>query len=163
VVEAFLSYTSGEAFADRIGSGSVIGCIENLNSTGCRHTSEAGPKFAVVITNQILRSLSKRGGFSKLLGHPGIGRGPCDADMDHPSRLQFDEEEGEERLKEEIGHLNEKGLLPCANQPSQEHEECSVRLGASRSFHLPTEHDERLSYEGVFRDELGLASAKICE
>jgi len=40
---------------------------------------------------------------------------------------------------------NEKGLLPCANQPCQEHEECSVRLGASRPFHLPTENDERLS------------------
>ena len=82
-----------KAFADRIGSGSVIGCVENLNSTCCRHTSETGPKFAVVNANQILRSLSKRGGFSKLLCHPGIGRGQSDADMDHPSRLQFDEEE----------------------------------------------------------------------
>jgi hypothetical protein len=43
VVEAFLSYTPQEAFADRIGSRCVIGCVENLNSTGCRHTSEAGP------------------------------------------------------------------------------------------------------------------------
>ena len=107
VVEAFLSYTPGEAFADRIGLGSVIGCVENLNSPCCRHTSEAGPKFAVVITNQILRSLPKRGGFSKRFGHPGIGRGSSDADMDHPPRLQFDEEEREERSKEEIGHLQE--------------------------------------------------------
>ncbi len=105
VVEAFLSYTPQEAFADRIGSGSVIGRVENLNSTCCRHTSEAGPIFAVVITNQILRSLSIRGGFSKLLCHPGIGRGSSNSDMDHPSRLQFDEEERKERSKEEIGHL----------------------------------------------------------
>jgi hypothetical protein len=33
VVEAFLSHTPGEAFADRIGSGSMIGCFENLNCT----------------------------------------------------------------------------------------------------------------------------------
>ena len=105
VVEAFLSYTSQEAFADRIGSGSVIGCVENLNSTGCRHTSETGAKFAVVITHQILRILPKRGGFSKLLGHPGIGRGSSDADMDHPSCLELDDEEREERSKEEIRHL----------------------------------------------------------
>ncbi len=107
VVEAFLSYTPQEAFADRIGSGSVIGCVENLNRTGCRHTSEAGPKFAVVVTNQILRSLPIRGGFSKLLCHPGIGWGSSDTDVNHPSRLQFDEEEREERSKEEIGHLQE--------------------------------------------------------
>ena len=105
VVEAILSYTSQEAFADCIGSGSVIGCVENLNSTGCRHTSEAGAKFAVVITNQILRGLSKRGGFSKLLGHPGIRRGSSDADMDHPSCLELDDEEREERSKEEICDL----------------------------------------------------------
>jgi len=87
--------------------GSVRECVENLNRTCCRHTSEAGPKFAVVITNQILRSLPIRGGFSKRFGHPGIGRGSSDADMDHPPRLQFDEEEREERSKEEIGHLQE--------------------------------------------------------
>ena len=107
VVEAFLSYTPQEAFADRIGSGSVIGCVENLNRTRGRHTSEAGPKFAVVITNQILWSLPIRGGFSKLLCHPGIGWGSSDTDVNHPSRLQFDEEEREERSKEEIGHLQE--------------------------------------------------------
>ena len=107
MVQACLSYTPGEAFADRIGSGSVIRCVENLNRTCCRHTSEAGPKFAVVITNQLLRGLPLRGSFSKRLCHPGIGRGSRDADMDHQSRLQFDEEECEERSKEEIGHLQE--------------------------------------------------------
>jgi hypothetical protein len=105
VVEAFLSYTPQEALADRIGSGSVRGCVENLNSTCCRHTSEAGPKFVVIITNQIFRSLPIRGGCAKLLCHRGIGRGSSDADVDHPSRHQFDEEEREERSKEEIGHL----------------------------------------------------------
>ncbi len=107
VVEAFLSDTPQEAFADRIGSGSVRGGVEKLNRTCCRHTSEARPKFAVVITNQILRSLPKRGGFSKLLCHPGIGRGASNSNMDHPSCLEFDEEECEERSKEEIRHLQE--------------------------------------------------------
>ncbi len=83
------------------------GCFENLNRTGCGHTSETGPKFTIVIMNQILRCLPIRRGFSELLGDPGIGRGPCDADMDHPPCLELDEEEGEERSKEEIGHLQE--------------------------------------------------------
>ena len=104
VVEALLSYTSQEAFADCIGSGSVRGCVENLNSTGCRHTSETGAKFAVVITHQILRGLSKRGGFSKLLCSPSVGRISCDADVDHFARVQFDDEEGEQRMEEKVSY-----------------------------------------------------------
>jgi hypothetical protein len=56
----------------------------------------------------------------------------------------------------------QKGLLPCAHQPCKKHEEYSIRPGASRSFHVPTENDELLAEEGIFRDELGLASAKVC-
>ena len=50
VVKAFLSHTPQEAFADCIGTGCMIGGCKNLNSTRCRHTSKAGPKFAIVIT-----------------------------------------------------------------------------------------------------------------
>ncbi len=64
VVKACLSHTPGEAFADSIGSGSVIGCFKNLNRTRCRHTSETGAKFTLVITDQILWCLPIRGGFS---------------------------------------------------------------------------------------------------
>ena len=107
VVEACLSHTPQEAFADRIGSWGVRGSVENLNHTRCRHTSEAGSKFAIVITHEILWCLPIRGGFSQLLRHPGIGRRSCHSHMDHPSCLEFDEEECEERSKEEIGHLQE--------------------------------------------------------
>src|SRR5215472_14580675 len=61
VIQALLPHTSGEAFAHRIGSGSVILCFQNLNRTGGRHPSETGPKFAIIITNQILRCLPIRG------------------------------------------------------------------------------------------------------
>src|SRR2546421_4162971 len=107
VVQTFLPHTPQEALADRIGSGSMIRCFEHLNRTGCRYTSEAGPKFAIVITDQILGCLAIRGGFPELLSHPGIGRGSCDAHMDHFPRLQFYDEERKERPKEEVGHLQE--------------------------------------------------------
>ena len=55
MVQAFLSDAPQEAFADGIGSWSMIRCFENLNPTRGRHTSEAGPKFAIVLTNQIFR------------------------------------------------------------------------------------------------------------
>ena len=83
MVEALLSYTPHEAFADRIGSGSVIWGLEQLDATGRRHSQETGSKFAVVITDQIVGSLSIWGGFSQLLRHPGISWRSCHADMDH--------------------------------------------------------------------------------
>src|SRR5436309_7826863 len=57
--------------------------LEHLDVTCPRHTSEVGPKFAIVITNQVLWRLPIRGSFPELLRHPGIGRRSCDADMDH--------------------------------------------------------------------------------
>ena len=84
VVEAFLPHAPQEALADRIGSGSVIRRFEYLDTTGRRHASKSRPEFAVVITNEILRRLSKRGGFSQLLGHPGIGWRACHVHMDPP-------------------------------------------------------------------------------
>ena len=88
MVEAFLPHTPQEALTDRIGSGSVIRSLENLDATCRRHPDETGSKLAVVIMNQILGCLPIRGGFSQLLGHPGIGRRSCHADMDHSSCLE---------------------------------------------------------------------------
>jgi len=47
------------------------------------------------------------GGFSQRFGHPGIGRGSSDSDMDYPSCLEFDDEERKGRSKEEIAYLQE--------------------------------------------------------
>ncbi len=109
VVQAFLPYTPQEALADGIGSGSVIRYFKNLNCTCCRYTSEAGPEFAIVLTNQVLWCLPIRRGFSQLLRDPGIRRGSRDAHVDHLARFQFDEKEGKERPKEQIGDLPEVG------------------------------------------------------
>jgi len=104
VVEAFLPHTPHEAFADRIGAWRMRGRFENLDATCPRHPSKARPEFAIVITNQVLRCLAKGGGFSQVLGHPGISRRSCHADMDHSSCLELDEEEGKERPKEKVSH-----------------------------------------------------------
>ena len=63
MVEAFLPHTPQEALTDRIGSGSVIRSLENLDATCRRHPDETGSKLAVVITHQILRCLPIRGSF----------------------------------------------------------------------------------------------------
>src|SRR5215813_3450480 len=74
MVEAFLPHTAQEALADGVGSWCMNRRLEQLDATGRRHSAETGSKLAVVITYQILWCLPIRGGFSKLLGHPGIGR-----------------------------------------------------------------------------------------
>src|SRR5947209_18786036 len=77
MVEAFLPHTSQEAFADGVGSWYMNRRLEQLDATGPRHTSEARPKFRIVITNEIFRCLPIGGGFSQLLCHPGIGPPAC--------------------------------------------------------------------------------------
>jgi hypothetical protein len=79
--------------------------FENLNGTRYRHPSEAGPKFAIIITNQILRCLPIRRGFSKLLRNPGIGGRSCHSHVDYAPRFEFDDDERKERSKEEICYL----------------------------------------------------------
>jgi hypothetical protein len=105
VVQAFLSDAPHEAFAGRISSGCMDRRFEYLNRTRARHMSKARPIFVIVISNQIFRCLSIRRSFSQLLCRPGIGRRACHAHMDHLARLQFDDEEGKERSKEQIGDL----------------------------------------------------------
>jgi hypothetical protein len=56
-----------------------------------------------------------------------------------------------------------ESLLPGPNQPGQQDQEDAIGVRACGPFHLPLEDDERLSQEGIFRDKLGLASAKIGE
>ncbi len=170
-----MPHASQKAFADCIGSRSVIGGSEDFNSARCCDSSERGSKFVIVITQQILGGLPIGCGFPKLLRYPGIGRGSDDSYMDHSSRLEFDDEEGKEGAKEEIRHRKARHKPRCLGHGCAGMSSTSVLLAAGRertsctsgwsawSFHLPFEYDERLSQEGVFRHKLRLASAKVCE
>jgi hypothetical protein len=61
MIQAFLPHTSQEALTDRIGSWRTIGRFEDLDAASCGYASKARSELAVVITNQILRSLPIRG------------------------------------------------------------------------------------------------------
>ena len=56
---------------------------------------------------------------------------------------------------------NEQGLLPCSRRSSEQDQDQTIRLGACRSFDLPTEENELLPEEGVFCHKFGLASDKV--
>ena len=107
MVETFLPYAPQEPFTDGIRSWGMNRRFEQLDAAGFRHPNKAGPKFAIVISNQILGRLLIGGGFSQLLCHPRIGRRSCHTDMDHLARFQFDNKESEERSKEQVSHLQE--------------------------------------------------------
>jgi hypothetical protein len=83
MVETLAPHTSEKPFTDGICSWGLIGYFENLNSTYVHNTGEVHPELAIVITNEILRSLSKRGGFSQLLGDPHIAGRPRHTYVDH--------------------------------------------------------------------------------
>jgi len=260
VVQAFLPHGPQKALADCISSWGMNRRCEDLDRARFRYPSKARPELAIVITNQVLGCEPIGGRFPELLCHPSIGRRACHAHMDDLTRLQFDEEEGKEWSKEQIGdlqevtgpdlcgvsaqegapllpswllcaniphvlldrplahtqaqfqefpanpfstpkpivlgHLSDQGdgyfgdlrlafpvhakelsmpseqgvwlhdeqsLLPRSNQPGQQDEEDAIAPEERWPFHLSLQNDELLAEERVFRDELGLASAKIGE
>src|SRR2546421_3037027 len=64
VVQAFLPNTPQKAFADGVGAFRMNRRFEDLDGARCRYTSKTRPELALVITDQVLRGLSIRGGFS---------------------------------------------------------------------------------------------------
>ena len=103
VIEALTPHTAQKPLTDGIGSRGVIGGLKHLDATGLGNPIEDHPKLAIVISDEIFRTQAIGRGFSKLLCRPRIGGRACHADMDHSARMQFDDEEGEERVEEEIG------------------------------------------------------------
>ena len=57
---------------------------------------------------------------------------------------------------------DQEGLLPGTNELCQQNEEDTIGPGDWWSFHPPFEENKLLAQEGIFRDQFGLASAKIC-
>ena len=107
VVQALSSHTAQKAFTDRISSWRMIRRFKYLDTAGCCNTSETGPKFALVITDEILRRVSIGSRLPQLLRGPSVGRRSRHTDVDHLPRSQFNDEEGKERTEEEVSHLEE--------------------------------------------------------
>ena len=102
VIEALMLDTAEEALTNGIGTRGVIGCFENLDATCLGNPCEGHPKLAIIITDEILRTRAIGGGLPKLLRRPSVGGRSCHADMDHFAGVQFDNEEGEQRVEEEV-------------------------------------------------------------
>src|SRR5258708_12335643 len=77
VIETLASHTAQKAFTDGIRLRGVIRYFENLDSTRLRNPCEVHPKLAIVITDEILRSLSIGGGFPNLFCGPSARGASC--------------------------------------------------------------------------------------
>src|SRR5207247_2179232 len=87
MIETLSTDTPQKPFTDGIRVRGEIRSCENLDATRLRNPSEAHPKFAVVITDEVLRPHTIGGGFPQLLCGPGIGRRSCDTHMDDRARV----------------------------------------------------------------------------
>ena len=103
MIEALTPDTSQKAFTDGIGTRGVIGRCEYLDATRLGNPREGHSKLAIVITDEVLRTRAIGGCLPQLLRGPRVGGRARHADMDHSARVQFDDEEDEQRVEEEIG------------------------------------------------------------
>ncbi len=82
------------------------------------HAIEMRLILAVVVADEVPRALVEGRGLAQLLGDPGVGRVPRDADVDHPPRAERDHEEGVERAEAQVGDREEvagpdvRGVVP---------------------------------------------------
>jgi hypothetical protein len=54
-----------------------------------------------------------------------------------------------------------ESLLPRPNQPGQQDEQEAIGPGERWPFHLPLENGQLVSQEGIFGNELRVASAQV--
>jgi hypothetical protein len=94
VIETLATHTAQKAFTDGISARRMNRRFQDLDAGGCGHARATGSKLAIVITDEILRSHSIGGRFSKLLCRPRVGRRACDPHMDDSTRVYITNEEG---------------------------------------------------------------------
>ena len=74
VIETQTPHSAQKAFTYRMSARRMKRRFQDLDAAGCGHARETGPKFIVLIANQVLGCVPIRGGFSQLLPDPRIGR-----------------------------------------------------------------------------------------
>jgi hypothetical protein len=107
VIEALSAHAAQKPFKDGIGPWCVVGRFEKLDATRLGKPRKTHPKLAIVIADEVLRTRAISGGLPQLLRRPSVGGRSCDAHVDHSPRVEFDDEEGEERTEEKLSHWQE--------------------------------------------------------
>ena len=72
MIEALTPYSAEEALTYGIRARGVRRSFKNLDVTRLHNPSEAHPKLAIVIRDEVLRPHTKGGGFPKRFGSPSV-------------------------------------------------------------------------------------------
>jgi hypothetical protein len=107
VIQTLAAYGTDEAFTHGIGFGRTNGCPHDIDRGSLSNRGKTLPIVPVVVPNEILGALLKRGRFAQLLSNPSIRWMTGHAQMDNASRTEFDDDKDEKGAKEDIGDLNE--------------------------------------------------------
>jgi hypothetical protein len=135
MVQAFAAHSPQEPLADGILLGRAIRRAQ-LHDAGRRSDAGEGrPILAVVVADQVPRSLPEAGRLAQLLGDPGVRRLARDADMDDPVRAERDDEAGVERPETEVGDREEVAGLDVVGVIAQEG--APALAGAGWGSHAP--------------------------
>ena len=101
-IQALPPERTDESFAERISPGRQNGRLEYLDATASGDFGKELAKFLVIVTDEKSGSIAPGGGFSQLLGNPGIRRVTGDSEMHDLSRLVGDDDKDVEGTKEQV-------------------------------------------------------------
>src|SRR5664280_1487127 len=107
VIETLTTNASKIALARCIHQRSPHCRSHDFHSGALRHSVEFSTELAVAISNDRVGTLTERRDISKLLCRPLLGRCSRDSNVDNFASLDIDHEEGEQRPKPNVIHLQE--------------------------------------------------------
>src|SRR4051794_24055918 len=85
MVQALAPDGTEESLAHRIGIRGGDRDFDDLDVSYSGYLGEGWTVLAVIVTDKVFRSITKRSCLPQLLGNPAVSRGSGDADMNHAS------------------------------------------------------------------------------
>ena len=107
VVEALSAHRIKKAFADGVQIWGARRDLHNLDLSALGHGGEPLPELVIVVSDEVLRSVTVRRGLPELLGRPGVGRAADHIEMNDFPRAVDHEEEREDGAKEHVVELQD--------------------------------------------------------
>ena len=105
VVEALPAHRTKKAFAGGVQIEGARRDLHNLDLSALGHGGEPFPELVIVVSDEVLRSVTVRRGLPEFLGRPSVGGAAGHIEVnDFPRAVDY-EEEREDRAKEHIVEL----------------------------------------------------------
>ena len=133
VVQALPTHRSEEAFADGVQIGRAWRDLHDIDARPLGHGVKSSSELVIVVSDEVLRSVTGRRGLPELLGRPSVGRAAGHIEMNGFPRAVNHEEEREDGTKEHVVELQEVASPNVAAVVSDEGFQVWPRLPAGRT------------------------------